>query len=1139
MAADNINNIIDVSGFDADLGKVITGISTLEAKMDEANGKAIHVIADFKGLDNLNALIDGTKQYGEVLADLQKVKKDSAKITEDVAIIEQKAAIVNLNNIDKKKAAAADLLRSQEAYGDAYITLLEKEEISEQAAAIKNLNNINKKKAAAADLLRSQQAFGDAYIQMLEKQNAAQQANTQKIVDANVATFNSLAGLRAEMVRMKLAGEDQTLPDLYLLLAERANIAATAVERVNNAIKNPTGLAEAQNAPIVGGVSEEGSAQIQTTEEKFEQLRNTIAATTAAKVEEATATKEETIANEQQIASQQAVSEALTGTSLRVRQLENDIEGMEALLKMGGKGVGFDNLKVKVATLKTELAGLKSETVAGQEAITQSVDKTTMGYQMLQKAKNMALRFPALLAEIAVMTILFEAITKISEVFNKTSDAELAATERLKDYNDQIKELKKTLNALQVDKAVKSDVNFANGEELLKQATNTKLLMDNRIDGYNKLKDLMPQVLKNFTQEQVLRGDANKVIGYSIQKYSDLKGEIDATTKIYEDQAKIYEINAKKKADLDARRDRNPDVPQDERLNSKVTQEMEAMDATKQHRQDLQQQLEDLTAPVPKVKKLKKEKSEYEIKKRAIEAEFELNKRRIEGQRDAAKEILDNEKLTLKERYKANFDYQASLIDLSSNELNKGRKLNDLDVTYKKENPKTALDKNKAEALKYENDFQKIKADGIARIDAMQTASDKKWVKSQKDKFDEAEALQLHNDVFEENALNDRLRNNLISQEDYETELDKLLEKRKEKSLQAQIEFDKTLLYSGKITDDERAALKKKIAELEAEIAKLSGKSIGKGKAERPSGAFPELEQGFADLKAPTEETPEQKFARELDALKNFSAQSIEIYQELAAAEKQIEDNKIAVEQQNLEIKSRAIQLAYQEQVDAVNASAGYQITKENELAKMAAQNAAQQNAIQQRQNQLALKKAISDKTAAEAGIIANTALAITKALPMLATPATAAIGAAEIALISAIGAVQYAAAASTPLPQFWKGGDTYTEHFIAGELGPERMTTPSGEVMFANKPGIYSAPIGTHIDTAAETAAFMRYAQNSMSMSINSRGELKEHAPSMTDKRIVEKLDEVIESNYQVAMMQRTIKNNITVTVKDRLQIY
>jgi len=240
-----------------------------------------------------------------------------------------------------------------------------------------------------------------------------------------------------------------------------------------------------------------------------------------------------------------------------------------------------------------------------------------------------------------------------------------------------------------------------------------------------------------------------------------------------------------------------------------------------------------------------------------------------------------------------------------------------------------------------------------------------------------------------------------------------------------------------------------------------------------------------------------------------------------------IRDNDIAKQQQKLEWEQRSLQIHSQQKIAAINATAGYQIAKDNEVAKVVAQTTAQQNAIQQKQNELALKKARADKEAAEANIILNTALSIAKVLPMFAGPQaaiTGPIGAAQIALITAIGAAQYAAAASTPLPQFFMGGTTETPVFRAGEKGRELGITPDGNIMMFNKDAAYTAPIGTTIKNNADTEKIINYA-------INSSGQLVQHTPQMmTDENIIKTLKELKEATIAAAMVKQPIKNTIIV---------
>jgi hypothetical protein len=781
---------------------------------------------------------------------------------------------------------------------------------------------------------------------------------------------------------------------------------------------------------------------------------------------------------------------------------------------------GAGNYEKNIALLTTytqrqiQLKQEINQTSTALKDVTVNVNQTNNAFNIM--GVNVESIFTRMAVRMVAMELLFSPIIAgISAAilyFTKLSDAQQLAADKLKDYNDQIKELRKNLSSLSVDSATKSDINFASAQELLDQATNTKLVMDNRIDGYNKLNSLMPQVLKNFTQEQVLRGDANKIIGESIQRYSELKGEIDATNVIYEQQTKIYERDAKIKADLDARRAKNPDVPQDERLNTRVLREMEAAYATKQKLQNLQEELGDITAPVPKEKKPKKEKAEPNDMLAMLSAEKAIYERRLQDNKDyyesTKQTYADEEKLNA-DNVKAAQEYgeksfqivnsfhiktYKDYLEFVKQSENIQKELLSADTKYSVEEKKI-LDKIIADREDAQKQLAKILEQELDLKEKKQKLDDA--AKTSKDKGEYAKSFQPFFDgLTGDDGFADKLK-----------EYDNQIKEKKQ-------ELDDANIKLANARSDGNTG----------DIAKYEGEAGTKA-------------DDLDTLKMQREDEINQRI---IDGKKEVANKTIELAQQTFAAIKQINDNQIAQEQQNLEIKSRAIQLAYQEQVDAVNASAGYQITKENQLAQMAAQNAAKQNAIQHQANELTLKKAKGDKMAAEAGIIENTALGIAKVwaeygdIPILAAGLTA--------VIAGIGAAQFAAAASTPLPQFKDGGvfmGSPSGMFIAGEAGPERMTTPSGDVMFANKPGIYSAPIGTKIDTAAETAALMRFASANIGLSVDSRGELKEGRSEMTDKRIVEELKDLNETVRETAMMQRTIKNQITVNIKDRLQIY
>ena len=85
MEGDNINDIIDVGGFSSDLKTVIDGISSLEAKIAEANEKSIIVSVDLKSAENINELTAGIKQQADAIKALTAVQQDNSAVVQQMA----------------------------------------------------------------------------------------------------------------------------------------------------------------------------------------------------------------------------------------------------------------------------------------------------------------------------------------------------------------------------------------------------------------------------------------------------------------------------------------------------------------------------------------------------------------------------------------------------------------------------------------------------------------------------------------------------------------------------------------------------------------------------------------------------------------------------------------------------------------------------------------------------------------------------------------------------------------------------------------------------------------------------------------------------------------------------------------------
>ena len=802
----------------------------------------------------------------------------------------------------------------------------------------------------------------------------------------------------------------------------------------------------------------------------------------------------------------QAENGALTDAQKdRVAFLTANIEKLKASIATSTASLGKMNSSVKEVTVSTGQAS-SAITVLGV-----NVENTFA--RMAVRMVAMQLVFVPLIAGIAAFTTYLLSSKKAAEDYAKS----------LKDVDEAI--MGSALGGQQ------------KASQLIAIATDTAQAMHLRIDAVKDLQELYPNYFANLSQEAILTGNIKKEVEelnqalfdkavmeanydkakLAAKKYSDIYDDMlkvqYAIDKIGEKSASGGVVSAQEGQRLLALQ-KNLDGIKD-----KLAAAKGEVDKYDQIGDEFAKKAAKVIVEDPKEKKKKVKEPANEMQA-ALAAEKANYERRLEENKaffESTKQTYADEQKLNDDNIKAANDYGQHSFEILNYWLQQ-KKANY--QTYLKDSQNVNKDLLAAD-VKYSVDEKKI----LDKILADREDAQKQLAKLLEQELELNEQKQQMEDAQKEGADHTKYAKSFApfidgitgGSSDFGDKMkgfDTQIKQKKEELKDAQLKL-KNAKEDGN----------------ESDISKFGG-SDGKG------GEVGQKTTDLAKIEADKQKSYDDQIIQKKEEL---AEKTIELAQQTFAALKTINDNEIAQQQMNLEIKSRTIQLAYQEQVDAVNASAGYQITKENELAKMAAQKAAQQNAIQQQQNQLALKKAKGDKAAAEAGIVANTALAIMKTIAGFADllPEYAPLLAATIAAEVAIGGVQLAAAASAPLPQFWKGGTTETPYFIAGERGVELMTTPGGKTMLADKPGIYSAPLGTKINTADETAAFMRYAQNSMSMSINSRGELKEHAPSMTDKRIVEKLDEVIESNYQVAMMQRTIKNNITVTVKDRLQIY
>ena len=837
MAADNINNIIDVSGFDADLGKVITGISTLEAKMEEANSNAIQVIIDSKSLDTLNRLTSATEAQTKAQQDFNGVAQ------ENVTIVQQ------LNQVEQTRGAGvADTVRL----------------LAVQRQELQQVNN----------------------------------------------TLLSLSKAKAESAEHDL------------ILAQR----------------------------------------IETLVAKQQKLKASISEGTASLRGMSTATKE--------------TSAAMT------------------------------------------VMGVNVESVFARMAVRMVI---------------MQLAFVPIIA----------GITAAVAWFTKLSDAEQLATEKLKDYDDQMKQTaaiaagEKALTTANIIKERQE------ADRLISTLADEKATRLAKLDAIKQLQALQPGLLNGYKEETLLNLNNKQGIQDHSDAITNLEGKISALNKTYDAQVDIFS-KTKDKADELKKTYGDRWMEGDKTTGKNFTEQLDALTTSGIELDKLKRDLANINSPEPKEKKGRKvtDKNRFDAELKDEEAEYQKHLAKIQELYDLSNHAMGADDVNRDEEERAA----------------KESHFKRLEEIYKKWDGKLIEDA------------------GLMDARRKQSAADELAINNAINEDERKSALEVQKRHFEENKLIDekiqKLRNYRTEVEKNARALQDIKDQSKEHTDYANSgnPFLEALGFNPDF-EDEQKEFKRKIAAAKEDLADLqdkrgdayaSGDGVKVGEADVAVSAKVD---DIAQLQADQQKAIDDKL---IAAKKAIAEQTVKLAQETFAAIKTIRDNEFAAEQQQLQIKMQSINLQYDQQVQAINATTGYQITKDNELAKLAAQHAAEQNAIQQQENNLALRKAKADKQAAEAEILANTAVGIVKAL--------AEYGYAGIplaALIAATGAVQYAAAASTPLPQYAVGTEgTTSTHFIAGEQGPELMTMPGGKTMLADKPGIYSAPLGTKINTADETAS-------------------------------------------------------------------
>lgn len=211
----------------------------------------------------------------------------------------------------------------------------------------------------------------------------------------------------------------------------------------------------------------------------------------------------------------------------------------------------------------------------------------------------------------------------------------------------------------------------------------------------------------------------------------------------------------------------------------------------------------------------------------------------------------------------------------------------------------------------------------------------------------------------------------------------------------------------------------------------------------------------------------DEALSKKAEGWKKIKELTIQLAGEIASAYIASQDAQFEYQQRTLDKQGTQMQLHYEQERRAIEASAGYQADKAAKLQDLNAQQAADENKLEQQKKQLAITKAKFDRDASIANIIAHTAEAIAATLPLYADPVTVPFAIAQDVLIAAIGAAQIAKASSAPLPAYKLGTMGHIGGpFIAGDgHEPEYIKAPGKEGYWSNPVStIYSEAAGTKV---------------------------------------------------------------------------
>lgn len=478
---------------------------------------------------------------------------------------------------------------------------------------------------------------------------------------------------------------------------------------------------------------------------------------------------------------------------------------------------------------------------------------------------------------------------------------------------------------------------------------------------------------------------------------------------------------------------------------------------------------------------------------RDIAARTEINKIALEKQQQVNKDLADNDILFFSQRLDAekkyleakkhqNDDaYKKQLADAGISEEEISKLIADPSYRVSASN-KTQKEIEAITAAHYAAQ-QNIVLEGEQNITAIIQSEFNKQVELSKEAFDKIDQGYQSQFVAASNsysseliALNKSLIDKKISIEKYNREREKLDIKNAKKQtdilvseLEIQVQAIAGMMAQLSGAKDELANAQNLLTIAETDDEKKAAAEqvkIAEAKYKR----FADLQKQFNDASKSLDDAKdkqsdeavkkEAKRQQELSDLKKQLAQ--EVYN-LAVT---LVNNQFENELNTLEEKKKVDDETYSKEVENINNSTLSAQEKANQLAILDKEKETRDIAYDRKQKEIKIRQAKFEKAKAIAEVAFNTAVAIAKVFRdytfLAGLPLAAAMG--------AIGAIQIAAIASRPIPQYKDGleNNPVAHLGIYGEAGAELIEKPGQKPFVAKRATLDFLPVGTSITPIA-----------------------------------------------------------------------